>query len=176
MEGRRKRGAPTRVWGGILGLARSIPQKDARKLIWAQLTAEDREMVRCAHNSRRRPQLPLRYYEHLVLRGHWAVLEWLRPRAICPAGAVERAFSMAIDYVDLAALQWITRTERLEHDFLFRMMAICIARSHVPILEWMQSSGTYNVGRYHAISLAGVIGLVPPSVQAWWAAREKQKP
>lgn len=171
MEGRRKRVAPARVWGGILGLVPHIPQKDARKLIWAQLTVVDREMVRCAHNSRRRPQLPLRYYEHLVRVGHWALLEWLRPRAIRPAGAVERAYVLAVGRTDLPALQWITQTETPDKKVVCRMVRVCIMRGHVPILEWMHDSGIYNVEQ-HVQYVSLLPELIHPSVQVWWDARK----
>lgn len=57
---------------------RIIPHKDVRKLVWRHLTKHDREMVRCAQNGQRVPELEVDFAEHCAELGYVGLLEWTR--------------------------------------------------------------------------------------------------
>jgi hypothetical protein len=62
-----------------LRLERFLPIRDVRKLVWRHLNEHDREVVRCAHNSRRMPHLKSGgggFAVHCAKRGHVELLNW----------------------------------------------------------------------------------------------------
>lgn len=70
-----------------LRLERFFPIRDVRKLIWQHLNEHDRELVRCAQNSRRVPQLERRrFFSSRVL---WPTVRRMAILSCCsgPAGS-----------------------------------------------------------------------------------------
>lgn len=54
-----------------------IPIKDVRKMIWAYLDKEDKEIVLCAHNLLRTPVIDCGYGEKVIRDGNTSLLRWL---------------------------------------------------------------------------------------------------
>jgi len=140
MESGVKRGAPTRVWGGgILGLARLIPQRDVRKLIWAHLGADDRELVRCAHNSTRSPDFEdWGVVARFAGRGHLGLLKWVRKALPAAFSAELTTWLMAVACDDLAMMQWLRK-----HGCPWDEDACCYAAlyGNLIVLQWLRASG-----------------------------------
>jgi len=139
MEGDTKRRAREK-WGGILGLARRIPQRDVRRLLWTYLNADDREVVRCAHNSRRAPALEAGHEERFVRRGHLALLRW----SFASFDNVSRLRTLAARCGHLDILQWLTDGGRIWSAYL---CGVAAKNSHLHILKWAHACGAYNVDR-----------------------------
>jgi len=116
-----------------LGLERFIPQRDVRKLIWRHLTPEDREMVRCAQNSRRTPDWGNGAFQRACARHNYVALaEW----AGCRCCWSEEALRYAAEAGHVTFLEW-ARTKaqyRCENDW---QMRACAARhGRVDVLKW----------------------------------------
>jgi len=130
MESGAKRGAQRPKWGGILGLAHRIPQKDVRKLLWALLNGDDREVVRCAHNSRRAPALEAGHEERFVARGHLALLKW----SFASFKKAPQLRLLAARHGHLDVLQWLADDDG---SLLSGVVCGIAARNgHVHILKW----------------------------------------
>ena len=86
--------------GVPLDLDRFIRQRDVRKIIWGYLGAEDREMVLCAHNQARVPQLEAKsFVTHCAHGGHTALLLWGAPHVLeGDVGMQQWAFGYAGQY------------------------------------------------------------------------------
>lgn len=101
----------------LLDLARFIPQRDVRRLVWQHCTAEDVELVWCAQN-RRRP-LPAFDAETLIAyarAGHTALLEW---------ALAEREQLGANQLPD-----WIAET----------MMEAAARHGHMGVIQWLEAA------------------------------------
>jgi hypothetical protein len=125
-----------RSWGGILGLARWIPQRDVRKLIWAHLNGDDREVVRCAHNSRRVPRFPQEcrsYNERFVVRGHLALLQW----SLRSVYSAPELCYVAVWHGHLEIVKWLTNQRRV---WSSRMLYLAVEKGHLHILKWAIST------------------------------------
>jgi len=144
-----------------LDLDRLIPIRDVRQLVWRKLTPYDREMVRCAHNSERIPDIDWRFmlrcarlgyvkllelgYDHelnvtyQVMRkagrgGHLETFQWVCAHfdEWCCLDACA-AIAMG---GNLLLLQW-ARTQGCSWDFQTPANAAC--KGHLHVLQWIHT-------------------------------------
>jgi len=141
-------------FGGILGLAERIPQRDVRRLIWAHLNPCDREMVLRAHNSRRAPRSRWDY-RHLanwcVRYGYVGLLQWAYEQN--GRTLPWRLVSLAADSGSIPMLQWLKlhsaktkdapwhfRAIQFREDFLIMRFAGGARESdYVAVLQWLET-------------------------------------
>jgi len=92
--------------GVPLKLDRWIPVRDVRLLIWRRLNAHDRELVRCAHNSKHPPHFADRTgaYHYWTSRGYIDLLEWMPMRYEWLHGACS---VVAAQHNQVAVLKWL---------------------------------------------------------------------
>lgn len=92
--------------GVPLRLDRWIPVRDVRRLIWCRLNAHDRELVRCAHNSKHAPHFADRTgaYHYWTSRGYIDLLEWM---PMCYEWLHMACSIVAAQHNQVAVLEWL---------------------------------------------------------------------
>jgi hypothetical protein len=119
-----------------LNLHLRIPQKDIRKLVYALLSPEDREMVACAHNTRRVPDLTEDFLYHSARHGYVELLDWACSNECQVSEAV---FEVAAEEGRWKVLQW-----GLENDCVFEeavCMSVALDGGHLDLLKWGLANG-----------------------------------
>jgi len=120
-----------------LRLERALPIRDVRKLVWRHLTPEDREVVRCAHNSKRRPKLHADFVEECAKRGYMSLIEWAAANSRL-RNEEEDVCGVAAEYGQLETLQWL-RARGFPWDY--RTAHRAIRHGHLSVVQWCHANG-----------------------------------
>ena len=121
--------------GVPLFLNRLMPEKDLRGIIWNELTLHDWEIIQCAHDDARKPQLTVESSKYHAEQGHLEVIQWFRANGchwniwLCTSAA---------RYGHLEVLQW-ARANGCPWDRWTCFYAE--AKGHLKVLEWARANG-----------------------------------
>jgi hypothetical protein len=129
-----------------LNLHSHIPQKDIRKLIYTLLSPEDREVVACAHNTRRVPDLTEHFPFYCARNGFIELLDWACSKECQVSEAV---FEVAAEEGQWKVLQW-----GLQNDCVFEE-AVCMKAAldggHLDLFKWGRRRACWFMATFAAL-------------------------
>jgi hypothetical protein len=134
MEGRAKKTPIVIVSVAPLGLERYIPWRGVRKLVWRHLTPDDREVARCAMNSRRSPLLSYSFADRCVYNDRLALLRWFH--ASVGRWRSSSVAQCAAEVGRLDVLQWLHATQ-CPMDYY--TCSAAAEGGHLDVLQWLRA-------------------------------------
>lgn len=139
-----------------LGLDRWIPQRDVRKLVWRHLTAYEREIVRCAHNRARTPQLDdMGAVGYFVRNGYGCLIERFAAHFSQKAGTLEgwNLCEVLALRGDLRAIACLYGNAIVGNVNAPSISAAAASGGHVDVLRWLHALRT-PIFTHHVVSRA----------------------
>lgn len=148
-----------------------IPLKDVRRLIWACLDVWDREMVRCAHNSKRTPQVFCRpFVNHCCVHGYLERLKWAFHNFTSIAAILDAVrgwtanswFDAASRHNHLPVVEWLLSLVKAEKQHLSLVSVVegAALGGHLGLVQWCYHKKRCDPGHIsYAIAVGGHPGL-----------------